>query len=345
LFTVAWLTMIVIVVAGVWSVRLWEVAPGTAEAVAARMSFDDEARSRATIDDTDADVLFVTAFGSRLTALEAALGWWDDDVDVLTFEERFGDSSPARQKVVNTQAMTSSRQIAEYVAFTRVGLATSITDGAIVVEDVVCRGDDDPMSACKVLTPGDTLLTLDTRRIDTLADLARIIADYRPNDVVTLEIVPHRESAAVERKIRLIADPDNPQRTLIGIRPADTRRVKTPFAVTIDTDEIGGPSAGLAFTLALLDALSPGDLSGPQRVAATGTIDVDENVGASGAIRQKAVAARAAGATLFLLPRAQSDADVAIARRIGGAQMRVVPVATLQEALDELSKSGGSSLS
>ena len=345
LFTVAWLTMIVIVVAGVWSVRLWEVAPGTAEAVAARMSFDDEARSRATIDDTDADVLFVTAFGSRLTALEAALGWWDDDVDVLTFEERFGDSSPARQKVVNTQAMTSSRQIAEYVAFTRVGLATSITDGAIVVEDVVCRGDDDPMSACKVLTPGDMLLTLDTRRIDTLADLARIIADYRPNDVVTLEIVPHRESAAVERKVRLIADPDNPQRTLIGIRPADTRRVKTPFAVTIDTDEIGGPSAGLAFTLALLDALSPGDLSGPQRVAATGTIDVDENVGAVGAIRQKAVAARAAGATLFLLPRAQSDADVAIARRIGGAQMRVVPVATLQEALDELSKSGGSSLS
>ena len=163
--------------------------------------------------------------------------------------------------------------------------------------------------------------------------------------MVTLEIVPHRESAAVERKIRLIADPDNPQRTLIGIRPADTRRVKTPFAVTIDTDEIGGPSAGLAFTLALLDALSPGDLSGPQRVAATGTIDVDENVGAVGAIRQKAVAARAAGATLFLLPRAQSDADVAIARRIGGAQMRVVPVATLQEALDELSKSGGSSLS
>lgn len=344
MFTLAWLMMLVVIVAGVWSVRLWEIAPGTAEAVAERMSFDDEARSQVTIDETDGDVLFVTAFGSKLTALEAALGWWDPDVDVLTFEERFGGSTPARQRVVNTQAMTSSRQIAEYVAFTRIGLPTSITDGAIIVEDVVCRGGDDPMSACKVLAPGDTLLTLDGRPIDTLADLGRIIGDYRPGDVVTLEVIPHRESETVERDVRLIADPDDPQRTLIGIWPADTRRVETPFTVTIDTDEIGGPSAGLAFTLALLDALSPGDLTGTQRVVATGTIDVDENVGAVGAIRQKAVAARAAGATLFLLPRSQSDDEIAAAREIGGSAMRVVTVATLQDGLDALADNGGSAL-
>lgn len=343
-FTLAWLTMLTLVVAGMWSVRLWEIAPGTAEAVADRMSFDDEARVQATIDETDGDILFVTAFGSKLTALEAVLGWWDPDVDVLTFEERFGGSTPARQRVVNTQAMTSSRQIAEYVAFTRIGLPTSITDGAIIVEDVVCRGEDDPMSACKVLSPGDTLLTLDGQRIDTLADLSRIIGNYQPGAVVTLEIIPHRESATAEREIRLIADPDDPQRTLIGIWPADTRRVETPFAVTIDTDEIGGPSAGLAFTLALIDALSPGDLTGTQRVVATGTIDVDENVGAVGAIRQKAVAARAAGATLFLVPQAQSEDDIAQARAIGGSVMRVVTVATLQDALDELADNGGSVL-
>jgi PDZ domain-containing protein len=120
--------------------------------------------------------------------------------------------------------------------------------------------------------------------------------------------------------------------------------VETPFAVTIDTDEIGGPSAGLAFTLALIDALSPGDLTGTQRVVATGTIDVDENVGAVGAIRQKAVAARAAGATLFLVPQAQSEDDIAQARAIGGSVMRVVTVATLQDALDELADNGGSAL-
>lgn len=343
LFTLAWLVMLTMIVAGLWSVRLWEIAPGTAEPVAPRMSFDADARKFVTVDDTDNDVLFVTAFGSRLTALQAAMGWWDPDVDVLTFEERFGDSTPARQRVVNAQAMVSSRQIAEYVAFTRLGLPTSITAGAIVVEDVVCRGGDDPQSACKVLAPGDTLLALDGTPISTLADLSRLIAGYRPGDVVVLDVIPHRESEEVQRRVRLIADPDDAERTLIGIWPADTRRVETPFAVTIDTDDIGGPSAGLAFTLALLDALSPGDLSGAERIAATGTIDVDENIGAVGAIRQKAVAARAAGATLFLVPAAQSEADVAQARAIGGAEMRVVTVATLQDALDELAANGGDS--
>jgi PDZ domain-containing protein len=77
---------------------------------------------------------------------------------------------------------------------------------------------------------------------------------------------------------------------------------------------------------------------------ATGTIDVDENVGAVGAIRQKAVAARAAGATLFLLPRSQSDDEIAAAREIGGSAMRVVTVATLQDALDALADNGGSAL-
>jgi PDZ domain-containing protein len=126
--------------------------------------------------------------------------------------------------------------------------------------------------------------------------------------------------------------------------PRDTRTVKTPFEVGIDTDSIGGPSAGLAFTLALIDELSEGSLSGKTRVAVTGTIDGDESVGAVGAIPQKAIAARDAGAKLFLIPAVQSAEDVAAARRIGGARMRVETVATLQDALDILRGIGGDAL-
>ncbi|MEY3133131.1 MAG: hypothetical protein RLZ29_1468, partial [Actinomycetota bacterium] len=101
---------------------------------------------------------------------------------------------------------------------------------------------------------------------------------------------------------------------------------------------------GLAFTLALLDELTEGSLTGKAKVAATGTIDGDETVGAVGAIVQKAVAARNSGATLLLLPASQSADDVSAARRIGGSRMRVETVATLQEALDVLRGLGGEPL-
>ncbi|MFM8712977.1 MAG: S16 family serine protease, partial [Actinomycetota bacterium] len=124
----------------------------------------------------------------------------------------------------------------------------------------------------------------------------------------------------------------------------DTRTVKTPFEVGIDTDSIGGPSAGLAFTLALLDELSKGSLTGKVKVAATGTINGDETVGAVGAIPQKAIAARDSGAKLLLVPATQSADDIAAARRIGGSRMRVETVASLQEALDILRGLGGDAL-
>ena len=170
-----------------------------------------------------------------------------------------------------------------------------------------------------------------------------MVRAHRVGEEVRLRVRRGTSTRTIE--VATVADPDTKVPILgltLAVAPASPCRL--PFPVSVDTGEIGGPSAGLAFTLALLDALSPGDLSGSQRVVATGTIDVDENVGAVGAIRQKAVAARAAGATLFLLPRSQSEDEIAAAREIGGSVMRVVTVATLQDALDTLADNGGSAL-
>jgi len=160
------------------------------------------------------------------------------------------------------------------------------------------------------------------------------------------EVGVRREGSETEQTIaiKLISAPDGSGRTIIGLMPRDTRTVKTPFEVGIDTDSIGGPSAGLAFTLALLDELSKGSLTGKVKVAATGTINGDETVGAVGAIPQKAIAARDSGARLLLVPAAQSADDIAAARRIGGSRMRVETVASLQEALDILRGLGGDAL-
>lgn len=344
LLTVAWLAMAALLVASLIQVQYWEVAPGTASKVSDRLSFNSDVLNQVTRYPAETPVLFVTAFGGQMSALDAAIGWIDPDVQVDSFAERFGTSTPAEQRRLGFESMTSAKQIAEYVAFNRLGLDVDLKFGKVIVEELVCLELPTRLSACKQLNLGDTITALDGNEIATLDDLVRVIADYIPGDVVTLSVIAHQTSTAVDRRVQLIADPDDPQRTLIGIIPADTRTVDLPFEVGIDTASIGGPSAGLAFTLALLDELTPGDLNGGTKVAATGTISEDESVGAIGALRQKTVAVKAAGAKVFLVPASQSEEELELARRVAGSSLRIIPVANLEDALRALLDLGGSGL-
>jgi Lon-like protease len=344
LLTTAWLLMVLILAASLSRVQLWELAPGGAEAVAPRMQFGDDVAKFATVYESGGEVMFVTALGSQLTLLDVTAAWLDDDVDILTFEERFGTRTPSEQRASNARAMLSSKQIAEFVAFSRLGIESEFLFGDIIVDEVVCEDSPDPRSACLLLAPGDTIVAVDGKPTPTLPALLDAVTGKQPGDLAQVGI--RREGSDTEETvtIKLISAPDGSGRTIVGLLPRDTRTVETPFEVGIDTDSIGGPSAGLAFTLALIDELSKGSLTGGNRVAVTGTIDGDETVGAVGAIAQKAVAARDSGAKLLLIPASQSPDDIAAARRIGGSRMRVETVATLQEALDMLRSVGGDPL-
>jgi len=110
-----------------------------------------------------------------------------------------------------------------------------------------------------------------------------------------------------------------------------------PFDVKIDTRGIGGPSAGLAFTLAIIDELTPGELTGGKNVAVTGTIDIDGTVGEVGGVVQKTAAVRNAGARLFLVP----PGEFADASKHAGKNLKVVKVTTLADALKALADNGG----
>ena len=344
LVTVSWLLIVVVLAASLTRVRLWELAPGGAESVAERMTFGDDVSQFATVYASQGEVMFVTALGSRLSALDAFAAWLDSDVEILTFEERFGTQTPTQQREVNARAMVSSKQIAEFVALSRLGIESEFQFGDVVVEEVVCQDAPDPQSACKLLLPGDTIVTFDGKPTPTLPSLIEAVTAKKPGDLVKIEVRRDGSEELTALTIKLIAAPDDENRTIVGLMPRDTRTVKTPFEVGIDTDSIGGPSAGLAFTLALIDELSKGSLTGKVKVAATGTIDGNESVGAVGAIPQKAIAARDSGAKLFLIPAAQNADEIATARRIGGSTMRVETVATLQEALDILRGIGGDAL-
>jgi Lon-like protease len=104
----------------------------------------------------------------------------------------------------------------------------------------------------------------------------------------------------------------------------------------VSTPDVGGPSAGLAFTLGIMDVMTKGSLTGGHKVATTGTMDVDGNVGPIGGMHQKVLAVKASGAIEFLVP----SSEAAEARKYAGS-LKIVPVDTIDQALTALTKLGG----
>lgn len=114
-----------------------------------------------------------------------------------------------------------------------------------------------------------------------------------------------------------------------------------PFSVKIQLQNVGGPSAGMMFALAIIDKLTPGKLNGGKYVAGTGTITASGTVGAIGGIRQKMYAAQRAGATYFLAPKSNCDEVVGHVP----AGLRVFSTATLKQSITALTAiSSGSGL-
>src|SRR5262249_756665 len=132
------------------------------------------------------------------------------------------------------------------------------------------------------------------------------------------------------------ADPDgrrpaNPNKAFLGIG-YETRdqHFDVPYTVSIDPGSVVGPSAGLAFTLELLDSLTPGELTGGQKIAVTGTIASDGSVGPVGGVAQKTAAVKAAGAKYFLVP----PDELKDAEAHKGKDLIVAPITSVDDALN-----------
>ena len=178
------------------------------------------------------------------------------------------------------------------------------------------------------------LLTVETHRC-TLFDALR--GWFDPNVDVVPDHLERAEAARVWEASRQAMDDAKSTARLIVLR-----RLGFPPGVEVafDTAHVVGPSGGLAFTLALLDSLTPGELTGDMDVAVTGTIDADGAVGPIGGLRQKIAAALAAGVDLLLVPASQRDDAVAYAHD----SLPVVGVGSLSDALDALGRRGGDPL-
>lgn len=338
--------MVAVCAAVIWPIERYESAPGRAQNVMRRLSISGTDRP---LYEPTEGIRFVTALGTELTALESFMGWIDPYVDVSTCEERFGQCDPGLSEQIQLGAMATAKEIAAYVALTYVGIEATLVEGPAQVagfDAELCPDDAPQRRACRVLEVGDVIESVDIGRgsvpIDKVSDLGEVLSQARPGDIAELVVRPVEPDAAERSvKVELLASPDDATRTLIGFNPRDTRTVSLPFDIGIDTASIGGPSAGLAFTLALIDLLTPGDLMPADGVAATGTIGADGEVGPIGLLVQKVIAVKHAGARYFLVPVAQGENAIEEIRRIAGDDVEVIPVATLDEAISALVERGG----
>ena len=313
--------------------------------------------------DTSGDFFFVTVSAPNQSVLSWMIGAPDPVVDLLTEEGRNGRRTASQNRQISLQQMRTATQEAQFVALSAAGYAPEIESGAVIVEDVLCRvvGEDgfeceEQFPSDAVLDPADTILEVDGTPVPTLEDLSAVLADAEPGDVVELTIDRPGEGV-MDVSVELVADPQDPDRTIIGFVPFDTRTVDLPFDVSIDTAAVGGPSAGLAFTLALVDELTEGDLTGGRDIAVTGTIRLDGTVGPIGGLEQKVSAVHQHGVSVFLIPAEQfelrdpdpDDPDDGVCRweclnAAGDGEVVLIPVASLDDALAVLETLGGDPL-
>ncbi|MFZ1063134.1 MAG: PDZ domain-containing protein [Acidimicrobiales bacterium] len=248
--------------------------------------------------------------------------------------------------------MSDSKQDAEVSAFRTLGWKLKATPiGALVT----LVEDKSPAWEAK-LKVADRVVSLNGKPVRDSCDLLTDMHPYRPGTKVTLGVdTAHISDQGVitwagQSNVTLVtARPpssisaagcrglhgSNP--SWLGISLEDASSYAFPAKVSIDTNDIGGPSAGLAMTLCIIDQLSRHSLTGGATIAATGTMDQYGNVGDVGGVAEKTVAVQRAGAKYFIVPQV----EVATARANARPGLTIIGVTTLHQALQALERIGG----
>jgi PDZ domain-containing protein len=245
---------------------------------------------------------------------------------VVKKQDVLGCASYAADARLNTLLMVDSQNAAKEVALRRVGYPVAMTGDQALVVDIECGGPSDHQ-----LQEGDIITAVDGHPVATADDVHQAVVSLAPRAVVHLTVRRGAQTVPVT-----VHSGRNGSTAFLGIVTQTLTMWHFPVDLRINTQNIGGPSAGLAFTLALISALSPGDVAGGHPVAVTGTINPDGTVGQVGGIPQKAITAQRSGAIAMLVPAGQ-EKDA----RGAAPHLRVITVKTVDDALAALHRLGG----
>lgn len=257
-----------------------------------------------------------------LTMVEALTQWASGDFKIIPRTSVFPPGASAEEVASqNREQFVDSQFSAETAALDHLGLTT----------EVFVDGLPDGSPSAGVLAVGDRLFSVAGRPVQGLESLHEALADTRPGQSITVGL--QRNDDPPQQVLVTLGESPTGPRGMLGVLPG--ARPPGDAEIIISLGDIGGPSAGLIFALAVVDKLTPGELTGGRFVAGTGTIRFDGVVGRIDGIRFKMLTARESGATVFLVP-ADNCAEARSTAPEGLQLVKVDDLAGAVTALDAL---------
>jgi PDZ domain-containing protein len=221
--------------------------------------------------------------------------------------------------------MARSQEIAAAVALRELGYDVKVRENGAFVASVFSD-----LPAAGKIAPGEVIVAVDGKPVRSTIDLQRLISANKPGTTLTLRL-KHSDSSRTVR-LKTAPNPEDASRSVIGVLVEAAADIKLPVDISIDAGNIGGPSAGLAFALDVMEKLGR-DVDHGKKVAATGELALDGSVLRIGGIKQKTFGARSAGVDAFLVP----VENAAEARRYADG-LTIIPVTSVDQAVRKLSK-------
>ncbi len=286
---------------------------------------------------------FVAVTVSQATAAQLLYAWLTPFTDISSAEETTGGASSEDYERINQFYMETSQNMAIYQAMKLAGKETSLEFKGVYVLEL------NPKSTFKdILHLADTVTGVNGKTFKSSTELIDYVAGLKIGDKVSVQYTSLGEEKTATGKIIKLDNGKNG----IGIGLVDHTEVKSDIPIEFETDGVGGPSAGLMFTLDIYTQITNQDLRQGRVIAGTGTIEEDGTVGDVGGVDKKVVSAANSGAEIFFVPNNPVDEAVKkedpdaltnyeeakkAAKEIG-TDMKIVPVKTAQDAIDYLEK-------
>ncbi|WP_010541974.1 YlbL family protein [Dietzia alimentaria] len=262
------------------------------------------------------------AVRDRLTLLDAMRFWLDPAQVVIPRDQVFPpDRSRDEVQESNAAQMVGSENSAEAAAYRHLGIPMHAR----------VEGVDRDGAAAGLLRVGDILNSIDGTAVADSTGVVEQVGEHRPGDEVRIGFTRDGREETATATLRSAGPDGDPEQGRLGILVGDTPADGTDVEIHVDPD-VGGPSAGLVLAIAIVDTLSPGEVTGGADVAGSGTISADGTVGPIGGIRHKIRAAGEVGAAEFLVP----SANCAEAVQDPPEGLRLIEVSTLDDALESL---------
>lgn len=263
--------------------------------------------------------LTTVSIDTTVTLVDVLEAAFDPHMDVVMKEDVTQGQTLREVREQAEDDMRQSKQAARQTAFSALGLRAG--EGARVLETVA------QSPAAALLQEGDRVVAVDGRDTTTACDVQQAIARHAAGEVVRMTVVRDGDRRAIP--IETIDHPQQEGAAFVGITMADVPG--DSIGVRFKTGDIAGPSAGLMFSLALYDRLTPDDLTHGRKIAGTGEIFCGGVVGPIGGIEEKVAGAEDEGAEIFLAPEANFEAAQGAAEDI-----EVVSVRTFSDAVEYL---------